>query len=341
MQLEIERSNYSQTRVSERVNVLEIRDKMYVFTIDNIPEDKNTPPAKSVIDRLNADASCELLASDIKTAFRMGKFNPKAKYARQIRVTVSNDTARSTFLTCRGKLKANQDETIVWINELHPEDYRRRKGMLRDLVKHINNNTKYTASIEAGGLKLDNTIYMPDQFEDLPFDCQPSRVQSIITDDNGLAFSGQWICLSNLYACNFIHDGMLFHSAEQCYQYLKAIDHNKSGKAKQILLANNSFACMRTGESIGESKEWQEKRVDILYSVCKSKFTQNERLKEELLLTGERTLYEATKNEIWGVNASLKSKEVKECKGTGENEFGKLLERLRADLQPNLETPVS
>lgn len=64
--------------------------------------------------------------------------------------------------------------------------------MLKELVKQINKKEEYTASFESGGIRLNGQFYGPDSFDELPADCQPGTVQVIDTQNEGLAFAGEW-----------------------------------------------------------------------------------------------------------------------------------------------------
>lgn len=189
----------------------------------------------------------------------------------------------------------------------------------------------YKASIEGGALKLDDKIYMAEHFDKLPDNCHLEKVQTVSTENGGLAFAGQWVYLSNMFNTSYEHEGTQFHTSEQCYQYRKALAQNKTLDAENILLTYDPFVCKSLGDSIEESKEWREKRVEVMYGICKCKFVQNEAIYQKLLDTGDLKLYEATSSSVWGTASTLKSKETKEGKGTGENEFGRLLERLRQE----------
>lgn len=333
MDLEMRRMAHDLSETNERINVLEINNKHLTLTVENIPEEKNVSPASSFINRLNTDAELELSPDIIKAAHRVGKFRPKAKQPRQIKIIVDGEKARESILACRGKLKPNADKSYVWINESYPEDYRRRKTIMRDLVKRINTQGLYKASIEAGGIKLDDQLYMPDQFHSLPDNCHPEIVQSLDTDKGGLAFAGEWIYLSNMYRCQFEYNEIMFHSVEQCFQYHKALAHGKEAKAERILLTKNPFYCKRTGESIHEKKVWLDSMEDTLYKILMCKFVQNEALLDRLLDTGDQKLYEATRSSIWGIGSNLKAKETKEESGQDDNVTGRLLEKLRAELK--------
>lgn len=331
LDLELRRAEHERFTLSEKINVFEIRSKQFMFTIENIPETKNEKPVDSVINRLKSDAEVTMTGDHFSSIYRVGKFKPKSKHPRQLRLVVVNEQARELLISCRGKMKPNQDKSNIWINEIHPDTYRRRKSMLRDLVKYINGIGMYKASIEGGGLKLDGKIYTAEHFDKLPDNCHPEKVQTVYTENEGLAFAGQWVYLSNMFNTPFMHEGVQFHSSEQCYQYCKAIAHNKALDAENILLTKDPFVCKSIGDSIDENKEWLEKREDTMYGICKCKFAQNETIHQKLVDTGNLKLYEATTSSVWGTASTLKSKETKEGKGTGENIFGKLLEKLRKE----------
>lgn len=218
------------------------------------------------------------------------------------------------------------------MNEDHPDDYRRRKAMLRELVKHINNNTTHRASIEAGGLKMDGHLYLPNQFDDLPVECHPERVQIISTNENGIAFAGQWAYLSNMYQSSFRYEDMSFSSSEQCFQYHKALHHKDLMRAKQIILTNDPFKCKKTGGKIETSQEWLDTCETTMLDIIRCKFTQNEELKAKLIDTGNQRIYEATTGHYWGTNTGLRSKATRDQTGTGQNRFGLLLEELRREI---------
>lgn len=80
----------------------------------NVPESWDKSTADVLITWVNGDAKLVLTASDFV------------------------EDAGSKLLSCRGKLNPNTDSSLIWINKEHPDAYKRRKLMLRDLIKHIN-----------------------------------------------------------------------------------------------------------------------------------------------------------------------------------------------------------
>lgn len=185
------------------------------------------------------------------------------------------------------------------------------------------------ASIESGGIRLNGQFYGPDEFGDLPPDCQPKAVQIINVGENSLAFAGEWAFLSNMFDCSVRYDGIPFLSSEQAYQYTKAMTHGAHGKANRILLANNAFVSKRYGDKIEDSEEWLGIREGVMQDIIYAKFRQNPLLLEQLLETKDATLLEATVDRFWGIGAGLRSKATREATVNGENKTGHILMETR------------
>lgn len=336
--LEIKHLYNNEAAIVERLNARDIKDNRLLFIIDGLPEgDGKETTTQSLVSRFNEDASSDLKAEDFVSAYRLGKLKSvpegQSPPPRQIKVRLRNDEVRDSFLACRGKLKPNVDKSVIWVNEDHPDEYRRRKTMLRELVKHINKNTSHKAAIEAGGLKLDGYLYMPGQFDDLPEDCHPERVQVLSTKYDGIAFAGQWAYLSNMFHCSFRYEETVFSSSEQCFQYYKALQHKDLVRAKEIILTNDPFKCKKIGGAINPNKEWSDSRESTLLGIIKCKFEQNDLLLSKLIGTGNK-LFEATVGNYWGTNTGLRSRATREHTGSGQNRFGLMLEKLRGEFVP-------
>lgn len=330
--LDIKRSTRTNNELTERVNVLDIKSNQSHLFIDGIPESKERSTAEVLIDRLQTDAQVVLAAHDFISIFRMGKPRRAKAAPRKIKVKVASDRARNDILSCRGKLKANTDGSLVWINEDHPDAYRRRKLMLRELVKHINNQKGHFASIEAGGLKLDGKLYGPDDFDNLPIGCQPHCVQIVNTEHNTTLFAGEWAFLSNMFPCSLIYDGTRFTSSEQCFQFVRARTNKELVKARKIITTNDPFVCKQLGDGLNDTKNWREICEEKMLEINRLKFEQNPSLLDLLLDTGDRILQEATTSSIWGIGAGIRSKAARENTTTGDNLMGKILMQLRSEL---------
>lgn len=333
--LDIKRACKCVSDLTERVNAHDIKDKHFTITIDGLPEAKNQSTAEVVIDRIKNDAQITLSPADFTSIFRVGKPCKAKSNPRQIKIKFANEEARSKLLSCRGTDESPQ----IWINEEHPASYKRRKLMLRELVKHIKGLGDHTVSIESGGLRLNGRFYGPDQFNDLPSDCQPHNVQIIDTAHNTTLFAGEWAFLSNMFPCSFNYEHTRVTSSEQCYQFSRARANNELNKAHSIIITDDPFVYKQIGDSVTESADWNAVRESTMLDINKLKFKQNPHLIEMLIATGNRTLQEATTNPTWGIGAGIRSKAAKDNTGKGANLFGKILMQLRSELAAGRSTP--
>ena len=88
---------------------------------------------------------------------------------------------------------------------------------------------------------------------------------------------------------------------------------------------------------IFDNKVWIKKRFDIMLKGLRLKFTQNERLKEKLLSTGEKMLYEtAFRDKVWGIGYGYKQALNIPVEQYGQNLLGKALMIVRLELQQNM-----
>lgn len=333
MTLDIKRVINSQSMAEEKLSARDIQAKHLFLVIEGLPESDDKTVVDTIIDRFNNDAKANLAPSDFVFAYRASKerFDAAgARFPQQIKVKMANDQSRGKLLACRGKLQANPNKTFIWINEVHPDEYRRRKLMLKELVKHINKKKDMNASIESGGLRLNGEFYGPDDFGELPPECQPKVVQVINIGENGLAFAGEWAFLSNMYSCPVRYDNIRFLSSEQAYQYTKAMTHGALGKATRILLATDAFSCKRFGDKVEDSEDWLQIREEVLQDIILAKFQQNPVLRTQLLDTGDATLLEATVDHFWGIGSGIRSKATRESTATGKNRTGHILMDVRA-----------
>ena len=78
------------------------------------------------------------------------------------------------------------------------------------------------------------------------------------------------------------------------------------------------------GRKVHLRPDWDQVKDQIMYEICKCKFTQNPTLKLMLIKTSDQELIEGNywKDTYWGV-----------CKGIGQNKLGKILMRLREELR--------
>lgn len=83
--------------------------------------------------------------------------------------------------------------------------------------------------------------------------------------------------------------------------------------------------------------------VDTLRAITYAKFSQNKALEERLRDTKYTDFYECTRDLFWGTGLLLPSttREIDHTKFEGENQFGLILQDVRAKLQRNANRAAS
>ena len=132
-------------------------------------------------------------------------------------------------------------------------------------------------------------------------------------------FREEFDWLSNFFLCQVEFEGMNFSNVEAAFQAAKCLDM----KERERFFGLSGGQAKRLGRRVELRSDWEEVKIDIMRQVLKSKFTQNPKLREKLIATGDTELIEGNNwnDRFWGV-----------CRGVGQNHLGKLLMEVRAEL---------
>lgn len=148
--------------------------------------------------------------------------------------------------------------------------------------------------------------------------------------------AGKYTCFSNFFPVPFTENNITFNCTEQYFMFKKCIffDPTNEELIKEILSSTNPSHIKSLGRSVRNFSEqsWMNYREKVMMDALMLKFTQNPDLEKILLETGNKTLYEASKNDrIWGIgfyaNDALNNKHK-----FGKNLLGKCLMNVRASL---------
>lgn len=118
-------------------------------------------------------------------------------------------------------------------------------------------------------------------------------------------------CLSNFHACRFVDDkGQRYFSSEQYFMKKKqeTFDPENEKVAVAMLKAKSPPVAKKLGRQVKnyDDKVWRAKRYGVMVDALKLKFGSDEELKELLLSTEQKTLYEASRSDaIWGIGVSV------------------------------------
>lgn len=129
-------------------------------------------------------------------------------------------------------------------------------------------------------------------------------------------FDGQYRFLSNFYEAPLLFRGLVFGNAEAAFHSQKCPQ-----RAKQFQGLNASQA-KQLGRQVVIRPDWDKVRDQVMYEVVFEKFSQNSKIRERLITTGEAMLVEGNtwNDRYWGV-----------CNGIGQNKLGKILMRVRSE----------
>jgi len=135
------------------------------------------------------------------------------------------------------------------------------------------------------------------------------------------SFIGHYGFLSNFHMAPVELGHIEYPSSEHAFQAAKTTDIKLR---KKIAQQPTSWEAKYFGRNIKLREDWEERKIAIMHVILRAKFTQHKDLKQKLLDTGDAELIEGNiwKDYFWGV-----------CAGRGENNLGKLLMRLRAELR--------
>lgn len=132
------------------------------------------------------------------------------------------------------------------------------------------------------------------------------------------SFKNEYDFLSNFYPQKVTYNGLLFDTNEAAFQAQK----EPARAAEFVGLAPGKSK--RLGRQVKLRSDWDKIKDDVMYALNFQKFSENPALKAKLLATGDRELIEGNywNDRYWGV-----------CKGTGQNKLGKILMKIRDELQ--------
>merc|ERR1712013_297819 len=145
---------------------------------------------------------------------------------------------------------------------------------------------------------------------------------------------------SNFHPSQFVdEDGKWFFCSEQYMMYHKAMLFEDCDIAKKILEEQNEpMTCKRLGRSVQnfDDEVWQANARRIVEDGLYLKFTQNPKLKRELLSTGDLEMVEAAGNDRrWGIGFNEKKAMQVPREKWGSNWLGQVLtivrERIRRE----------
>ena len=213
----------------------------------------------------------------------------------------------------------------------------RRRRLLRPILKAARRLPEYTGlcKLDADVLVLNRKRFNIQNTDKLPEKLNPSKITSK-TDNNIHGFFGELHPLSNFHPAPFFLDGKQFNSSEHYIQYQKALIFDDTTTAYRILVADTLLECKKLGYEISgfEYKTWKLNAGNLCKPGLLAKYLQNQKSRQALLNTENKTLAECTSDKLWGTGLLLSHPDcLVSSKWTRNCLLGKLLEEVRTGIR--------
>ena len=143
--------------------------------------------------------------------------------------------------------------------------------------------------------------------------------------------------LSNFEKCYIKYKGHLFATTEQAFMWEKAVFFNDRESANKIIKEENPAKAKKLGREVKNFDDslWSKVCYDFMYKVNYEKYSQNTRLKNILLNTGDKILVEANPRDFrWSCGLEANDPNIENKKDwPGENLLGEVLMQIRQELK--------
>ena len=132
-------------------------------------------------------------------------------------------------------------------------------------------------------------------------------------------FQGNKRWLSNFTSCIVMLDGVKYPSTENAYQAAKTIIESE----RKGFISCTAGQAKRLGRKVTIRDDWDDIKLSVMEDLTRQKYSKGH-LKAKLLATGDREIQEGNTwgDTFWGV-----------CKGRGQNNLGKIIMKIRSELQ--------
>eukprot|EP01017_Pseudomicrothorax_dubius_P024323 TRINITY_DN2586_c0_g4_i5.p1 TRINITY_DN2586_c0_g4~~TRINITY_DN2586_c0_g4_i5.p1 ORF type:complete len:393 (-),score=64.20 TRINITY_DN2586_c0_g4_i5:615-1793(-) len=137
-------------------------------------------------------------------------------------------------------------------------------------------------------------------------------------------FNGYFDFLNNEYPCAVYYDGNLYKTVYHAYQAARTdLIHIR----EKIKYADTLAELFEIAAQVEDSPDWTHRRLKVMEMLIRDKFRRHKDLRERLATTGSRELINSyadpsPSNLFWGV-----------VDGKGQNQLGRILENVRADIK--------
>ena len=332
-------------QLNEKILKLEYHTRRNNLVFDGIAESENENCLTKLRDVLknlfeddiegemtSHDKACEMIVNRIH---RQGKQQIRGR-PRQIIVNFQYFGDVDYILSHRKDLPDG-----VYVNVNYPPEIEQRRSILRPILKQALAIPKYRGKVS---LRYDKLViygkeYSLGNLKDLPADLKPEATCEVSNTDN-IGYLGIHTPLSNFYQSSFKCNGVSYSCVEQAIQADKASSCDDDRMKCKIMNAKDPRDMKHFGSKLMNynSQRWERERArKVAYNASMSKYSQNPRLRDYLLSTGNKLIFEASPDTVWGCGLHLKNANVLE-KDQWPNPEGGLMSSVLMQIREELKS---
>lgn len=161
----------------------------------------------------------------------------------------------------------------------------------------------------------------------------PWMIQTMAERDAVGFYDREFYIFSNFAATSIVYDDVLFPTTEHAYQALKFRETNPD-IFRMILEAPSPHEAKKLAASARryQDPEWESKKLEVMEALLREKLKRHPYVAKKLLQSSGHTIYEDSPyDSYWGIGAD----------GSGANHLGKLWQKLRAELENQMQSETN
>lgn len=238
LNVRLDNSDICQSRIGTRMDSLEAksisfdtRHRRMNLIFEGISESPNEY-TKGVISNIFNSSGGLANPADIDIAYRLGKSSDN--HTRPILVAFHKLEAKDNVLKNAVKIKQSAKLPNLWINRDHPDLTRRQSANTRRCYNLMRANN-HKCTLQGTSITYAGKVYQYKELNNLPIGSRLEDTRLIeCNDGQGICFQTELAYLSNFYNSPFYYKDKLFVSAEQAFQWAKAVAADYHYTAKQM-----------------------------------------------------------------------------------------------------------
>ena len=316
----------------ERIIQLETRSMRNNLIFSGLHEAKNEKEEdirkllKEVFDVMKLDPG----NINVIRCHRLGRVSDNQDRPRDV-VAVFDWNDKYTILNHAKNLRGL--EQPVYVNGQYPAEVNKRRNILRPILK-LAKSLKMNASMSGDRIMINGIWYTCDNINNIPISHSDLKRISTTTTEDHVFFHGRMSSLSNFKTCNVDIDGVKYCNIEQYFQRSKALYAKDHISASEIMLSTDPGKAKAIGDRVKSSIGWDKEQLRCMEKGLVAKFQQNPSMLQSLMGTGTKHIAEASvRDTFWGIGRGMRFANLDDTSTwTGNNELGKLLEKIRTRL---------